>query len=159
MQGGIGDVSWDTVISVSWSTAEIMTGIIVAALSTLRPLLSRYVPGLRSLATSDGSASASHRLQSMRSRRRSSAFLSAATGSGKPAATFSSSAPSRRSNIILSYPAPMGTGAGAWLDLSDSGESDHAGPQVPEPAQLGPERRGSTSRMEILVTKEWSVHD
>lgn len=41
----ITDLSWDIIPVVSWTTAELLTAVIVASLSTMRPLISRYVVG------------------------------------------------------------------------------------------------------------------
>ncbi|KAK4152519.1 hypothetical protein C8A00DRAFT_16162 [Chaetomidium leptoderma] len=42
------DVTWDNVASACWSVGELCSGITCACLPTLRPILSRFVPGMRS---------------------------------------------------------------------------------------------------------------
>ncbi|KAM7222510.1 hypothetical protein V8F06_002004 [Rhypophila decipiens] len=42
------DTTWDNVESSCWSIAELCSGIVCSCLPTLRPLLSQWVPGLRS---------------------------------------------------------------------------------------------------------------
>jgi hypothetical protein len=42
------DVTWDNVASSCWSIGELCSGITCACLPTLRPLISKYLPGMRS---------------------------------------------------------------------------------------------------------------
>lgn len=39
------DVSWASVSVSAWTTAELFTGVLIASLSTLRPLVAHYIPG------------------------------------------------------------------------------------------------------------------
>ncbi|KAH9889707.1 hypothetical protein F4778DRAFT_387642 [Xylariomycetidae sp. FL2044] len=48
---GKSDFTYDSVTSACWSIAELSSGIIAAALATIRPLISRYIPALASKAS------------------------------------------------------------------------------------------------------------
>ncbi|KAM7193881.1 hypothetical protein V8F33_007567 [Rhypophila sp. PSN 637] len=49
------DTTWDNVTSSCWSIGELCSGIVCSCLPTLRPLLSQWVPGLRSRVGGPGS--------------------------------------------------------------------------------------------------------
>lgn len=140
------DVAWQTTSTVAFSTAEVLSGVIIAAVSTMRPLVSRYVPGLRTKASTSG---ASYQLRKYGGPSRGASGLRSA---GK--STYLSSA-SRRSNLVSHY--PMQISGGGWLDLSDSGGEDNSAVRSPGPAILE-DNENAVPRSGITVTKEWTVH-
>lgn len=129
------DVAWQTVPVVAWTTAEVLTGVIIASLSTLRPLVGRYMPAWATRAASKAATSTSYRLEGMPSR-------------GAPGPSKSD----RKST--LPYPSRAFSGGG-WLDLSESDQE--AGVISPVPARY--EADTGQSHGSIRLTKEWSVHD
>lgn len=135
----IQDPSWGASDIVAWTTAEVMTGVIIAALSTLRPLVARYVPGW---ATRSGgtSAGASYTLRTL------------------PSTIASHS--DRKSTFIAS---PRSINSGGWLDMEEAEQADIIGKyggaslRYPMPVRLSPGMGRSVGS--IRVTKEWSVED
>lgn len=134
---GVVDIAWDTVQVISWTTAEVLTGVIIASLTTLRPLIGRYVPAWATRATtSKGTAATSGASYKL---------------SGLP--SHAASRPSRcdRKSALI-HPSRRFS-SGGWLDLSESG--DDAGVRAPEAAHL--DARSGPPQGNIRVTKEWTV--
>ncbi|KAF3768830.1 hypothetical protein M406DRAFT_107592 [Cryphonectria parasitica EP155] len=141
---GESDIAFQTVSVIAWTTAEVLTGVIIASLSTMRPLMSRYVSGFTTRGTSKATSATS--------RSRASYGMQNLYAKGTPG----TSRADRRS--MLASPARRFSGGG-WLDLSESDREDMArhgvaGLRMPDLARLEPGigRHGS-----IRVTKEWSV--
>lgn len=134
--GGEADIAWETVKVVAWTTAEVLTGVIIASVTTLRPLIGRYVPAWATRAMSKGTAGtsgASYKLGELPSQ--------------------ATSGPSRSEpKSMLIYPSRRFS-SGGWLDLSESGED--AGVRAPEAAHL--DARSGPLQGNIRVTKEWTV--
>lgn len=131
------DVAWNTVRIVAWTTAEVLTGIIIASVTTLRPLIARYVSALATRGTSKGTAAtsgASYKLGDLPSQ-----------------ATSGPSGSDRKS--LLTYPSRFSSGG--WLNLPESGQD--AGVRAPEAAHL--EARSGPPQGNIRVTKDWAVSE
>lgn len=145
------DPSWQTSNIIAWTTAEVMTGVIIASLSTLRPLVGRYVPGWatqRGGGSRGASYGASYKLKN----------FSSTIGSGVD----------RKSTFCAR---PGGISGGRWLGVEEEEEAaeqeqeqeqaDLVGKyggvslRYPMPARLGPGMARSVGS--IRVTKEWSV--
>ncbi|KAJ4386631.1 hypothetical protein N0V93_009529 [Gnomoniopsis smithogilvyi] len=138
--GTVSDPSWQTSNIVAWTTAEVMTGVIIASLSTLRPLIGRYVPGWATR-TGGTSRGASYKLK-----------------------TFSSTIGSNVDRKSTFYARPRRISGGAWLDVEEEVEQEQAelvgkyggvSLRYPMPPRLGPGMARSVGS--IRVTKEWSV--
>lgn len=131
------DVSWDTVQVIAWTTAEILTGVIIASVTTLRPLVGRYVPGLATQAFKSSKASSgtknSHQMESLQSR--------------------GTSGPSRSDRLSAMVSPSKKLRAGAWLDLSESDQDVNI--KALDSANL--EAGMSRPQEGIKVTREWSV--
>lgn len=136
------DLSWGSVSIIAWTTAELLTGVIIASLSTVRPLVSRYLPGW-SMSESSRQTTAtthtSHGLQQLTN-------TTAASRSDSKSAIMSRG--SRFSNA-------------GWLDLAESDRED----VVSRQGMADMEAMG-TAQLEtglhpvqgnIRVTTEWSV--
>ncbi|PSR76250.1 hypothetical protein BD289DRAFT_177500 [Coniella lustricola] len=140
-----GDVSWDSVSVIAWTTAELLTGVVIASLSTMRPLISRYLPGFSMTGSSrqiTGTAGASYGLQQLTNK------------------TAMSRADSK--SAIMSRSSRFSKNG--WMDLNESDRED-----------MAPSRQGNadlatmdTAQLEsglnhvhgnIRVTTEWSVSD
>lgn len=126
------DFAWETVSVIAWTTAEVLTGTIIANISTLRPLVGRYVRAWATRATKESS----YQLDYLPSHSQKTPGTSAAD---------------RRSGLICP---PRRLTGGGWLDLSES-DDQVPGVRTLEPVCLD-EGRGH-SRGSIRVTKEWSV--
>lgn len=131
------DISWENSNIVAWTTAEVMTGVIIASLSTLRPLIGRYVPGWATQ-TGGTSARANYKLK-----------------------TFSSTIGSNVDRKSTFSPRPGLVGDGGWLGVEEGEQADLVGKyggvslRYPMPPRLGPGMARSMGS--IRVTKEWSV--
>lgn len=131
------DLSWENSNIVAWTTAEVMTGVIIASLSTLRPLIGRYVPGWATQ-TGGTSARANYKLK-----------------------TFSSTIGSNADRKSTFSTRPGLVGDGGWLGVEEGEQADLVGKyggvslRYPMPPRLGPGMARSMGS--IRVTKEWSV--
>ncbi|KAJ4419639.1 hypothetical protein N0V82_004834 [Gnomoniopsis sp. IMI 355080] len=140
------DPSWQTSNIIAWTTAEVMTGVIIASLSTLRPLVGRYIPGW---ATQRGGTS-----------------RGASYGASYKLKNFSSTLGSNVDRKSTFCARPGRVSGGGWLGMEEEAEQEQdqadlvgkyggVSLRYPMPARLGPGMARSVGS--IRVTKEWSV--
>lgn len=116
------DPAWDVVPVVVWTTAEVLTGVIIASLTTLRPLIAHFMPGWAS--SSDTAKASTAVMNSGGNRYRLSSLPSRGTHGVS----------SSDGESALIYPARMFSSA-AWLELEGEFDQDQ-GATAPEPVKL-----------------------
>lgn len=122
------DMTWSVVPVVAWSTAEVLTGVTITSLMTLRPLVGKFVPAW---AISDAAKPATAKTNSGANRYRLSSMPSRGT----------QGVSSSDGEATLVYPSRMFSSV-AWPDLAAEEADQAADLKAPEPARLdcGPGR-------------------
>ncbi|KAH8660240.1 hypothetical protein BX600DRAFT_551690 [Xylariales sp. PMI_506] len=95
----------DPTPNIAWTMAEVFTGLLIACLATLRPLISRYLPSWRDITTMGSST-----------RARGQSSSSRTNGQGKAGTGMYSGGRLTRTNTVISA---KGKDTANWLNLSD----------------------------------------